>query len=254
VTRGTTNPNRLRRVDRWLVGTQAARLRRAEDPLVVDLGYGRTPITTREMHDRLREVRADVEVIGVEIDRDRVDAAAPYAQAHLSFRRGGFNLPLDGRRPAVVRAMNVLRQYDERAAYDAWETLRHQLGHHGIVVEGTCDEIGRRAVWVAIDETGPRTVTFAARPDDLVSPGELAERLPKVLIHRNVAGERVHDFLRAWDRSWSRHGSLSPRHRWAASIETLAGESAYSIGRNPVRWRLGELTVAWRDVAPLSLP
>ena len=38
ITRGTTNPNRMRRVDRWLNGPQARRLRMAEDPLVVDLG------------------------------------------------------------------------------------------------------------------------------------------------------------------------------------------------------------------------
>jgi hypothetical protein len=38
VTRGTTNPNRMRRLDRWLAGPQAWRLRAAADPLVVDIG------------------------------------------------------------------------------------------------------------------------------------------------------------------------------------------------------------------------
>ena len=38
VTRGTTGTNRLRRVDRWIA--QLPALRRAEAPLVVDLGYG----------------------------------------------------------------------------------------------------------------------------------------------------------------------------------------------------------------------
>jgi hypothetical protein len=47
VTRGTTNPNRMRRLDRWLTGTQAWRLRRAADPLVVDLGYGASPATAK---------------------------------------------------------------------------------------------------------------------------------------------------------------------------------------------------------------
>jgi hypothetical protein len=36
-TRGTTNANRLRRVDRWLLATQVPRLRDAARPLVVDL-------------------------------------------------------------------------------------------------------------------------------------------------------------------------------------------------------------------------
>ena len=49
ITRGTTNPNRMRRVDRWLVGPQSWRLRNAADPLVVDLGYGAKPATAVEL-------------------------------------------------------------------------------------------------------------------------------------------------------------------------------------------------------------
>lgn len=43
VTRGTTNPNRLRRMDRWIAATHGAALRRASDPVAVDLGYGAAP-------------------------------------------------------------------------------------------------------------------------------------------------------------------------------------------------------------------
>ena len=53
VTRGTTNPNRMRRLDRWLAGPQAWRLRAAADPLVVDLGYGASPATAVELFQRL---------------------------------------------------------------------------------------------------------------------------------------------------------------------------------------------------------
>ena len=75
-TRGTTNPNRLRRVDRWMVGTPLVvdALTTAADPLVVDLGYGATPVTTVEMAARLRAVRDDVRVLGLELDADRVAA------------------------------------------------------------------------------------------------------------------------------------------------------------------------------------
>jgi hypothetical protein len=248
-TRGTTHPNRLRRVDRWLVALHGARLRRAADPLVVDLGYGRHPVTTLELAERLAEARADVDVVGVEIVRERVEAALPYARDRLAFVRGGFNLPLNARRPVVVRAMNVLRQYDEPAAADAWALLRGQLDDDGVLVEGTCDELGRRAVWIALDRTGPRTVTFAARVADLDHPGDLAERLPKALIHRNVPGERVHAFLAAWDRAWLRAGDVPARQRWADAAAALLTEGR-RVARNPARWRLGELTVAWADVAP----
>jgi len=185
----------------------------------------------------------------VEIVRERVEAALPYARERLSFVRGGFNLPLDGRRPVVVRAMNVLRQYDETAAGEAWALLREQLDDDGVLVEGTCDEVGRRAVWVAVDRDGPRTVTFAARVDDLDRPGTLAERLPKALIHHNVPGERVHAFLVAWDRAWLRAGDVPARQRWADAAAALL-DGGWRVARNPARWRLGELTVAWRDVAP----
>jgi hypothetical protein len=249
-TRGTTHPNRLRRVDRWLVALHGTRLRRAADPLVVDLGYGRHPVTTVELADRLAAaVRPDVDVVGVEIVRERVAAALPYARPGLAFVRGGFNLPLDGRRPVVVRAMNVLRQYPVAEALAAWDLLRGQLDDDGVLVEGTCDEVGRRAVWVALDHSGPRTVTFAARTDALGRPSDLAERLPKALVERNVPGERVHAFLVAWDRAWARAGDVPGRQRWAASAATLLDEG-WRVARNPARWRLGELTVAWRDVAP----
>ncbi len=251
ITRGTTHPNRLRRVDRWLVATQLARLRRAAQPVVVDLGYGRHPVTTVELADRLAEAVAGVRVVGVEIDRARVEAAAAYARPGLRFARGGFNLPLadDERPPTVVRAMNVLRQYDEAAALDAWTVLQAQLGEDGLLVEGTCDELGRRSCWVSVDAAGPRTLTLSARVDDLGAPSELAERLPKALIHHHVPGQPVHDFFRDWDHAWASAPSPTPRQRWVAAASSLA-DSGWRIGRNPRRWALGELTVAWTAVAP----
>lgn len=100
VTRGTTNPNRLRRVDNWIVATCGDRLRAAADPLVVDLGYGATPVTAVELRARLATgVRADVRVVGLEIDPVRVAAAAPAADPPgLTFARGGFELA--GLRPS----------------------------------------------------------------------------------------------------------------------------------------------------------
>ncbi len=52
ITRGTTGTNRLRRVDRWIAAQPV--LRRATDPLVVDLGYGASATTTLELAERLR--------------------------------------------------------------------------------------------------------------------------------------------------------------------------------------------------------
>jgi hypothetical protein len=258
ITRGTTNPNRLRRIDRWLAGPGAAhRLRRADDPLVVDLGFGATPITTVELLTRLRAVRGDVEVVGIEIDPDRVEAAGGLERDGLSFAVGGFELPLPaGRRPVVVRALNVLRQYAEPEVDGAWRLMCDRLAPGGLLVEGTCDEIGRRSTWVALDDCGPRSLTVSTRLSGLGRPGELAERLPKALIHRNVPAEPVHHLLGSLDEAWARHAPLSGfgvRQRWLATVRTLH-EDGWPVLDGPSRWRLGELSVAWDAVAPASRP
>ncbi|OFE15870.1 methylase [Humibacillus sp. DSM 29435] len=253
ITRGTTGPNRLRRCDRWIAGPQGWRLRRSEaPPVVVDLGYGASPVTALELHTRLLRVRADVQVVGIEIDPVRVTAAKPLEREGLSFRRGGFEVPLEKeQRATVVRAFNVLRQYPEHEVDAAWSRVRERLTPDGLLVDGTCDEIGRRAAWVAVDRHGPVSLTLSLRLGGLERPSDVAERLPKSLIHRNVAGERVYDYLRDLDRTWARR---APASSWGARQRFLEVASELSerwpLLDGPSRWRLGELTVAWEAVEP----
>lgn len=259
VTRGTTNPNRLRRMDRWIAATHAGALRRSDDPVAVDLGYGAAPWTAVELLVRLRTVRPDAEVVGIEIDPARVEAARPYRRPGLDFAHGGFEVPLPAaggrtggeRRPDLIRAANVLRQYDEGQVPGVWERLCARLAPGGLLVEGTCDEIGRRHVWVALGPEGPRTVTFATRLGSLSCPSDLAERLPKALIHRNVPGEPVHAFLRDFDRAWAAaapFADLGARQRWIRSVRSIGGQWPLTDG--PRRWRQGEVTVRWDALAP----
>lgn len=253
ITRGTTNPNRLRRCDRWIAGPQGWRLRRSPTPpVVVDLGYGASPITAVELHERLVRVRPDVRVVGIEIDPARVAAGRALERPGLRFALGGFEVPLPGgERPTVVRAFNVLRQYAEAEVAGAWGLVRERLAPDGLLVDGTCDEIGRRAAWVAIDRDGPLSLTLSWRLGGLERPSDIAERLPKSLIHRNVPGEPVHAYLRDLDDAWARHASVSS---WGARQRFLA--VATDVSRDwplldgPARWRLGEVTVAWDAVAP----
>ncbi|MFF3116262.1 class I SAM-dependent methyltransferase [Kitasatospora sp. NPDC057904] len=254
VTRGTTNTNRLRRMDRWIAHALGRALRSADrPPVAVDLGYGAAPWTAVELAGRLRAVRPDVRVVGIEIEPERVAAALPYAAPPLlTFRRGGFEVPLDGGAPAqLIRAANVLRQYDESAVGAVWERLCARLAPDGLLVEGTCDEIGRRHVWVALGPEGPRTVTFAARLGGLERPSDLAERLPKALIHHNVPGRPVHRFLADFDRAWAAaapYGAFGARQRWVAACTALAGDWPLVDARG--RWRQGEVTVPWTALAP----
>ncbi|MFX4291607.1 class I SAM-dependent methyltransferase [Streptomyces bohaiensis] len=254
ITRGTTGVNRLRRMDRWIADAHGAALRgSATPPLAVDLGYGAAPWTAVELLGRLRTVREDAQVAGVEIDPVRVAAALPYQRDGLRFLRGGFEVPLPSGTPPplLIRAANVLRQYDEADVPAAWARLTGALAPGGLLVEGTCDEIGRRHVWVTLDREGPRTVTFAARLAGLATPSDLAERLPKALIHRNVPGEPVHALLRDLDRAWAAaapYGALSARQRWIATARAVAADWPLTDG--PRRWRQGEVTVRWDAVAP----
>ncbi|MGP2436688.1 class I SAM-dependent methyltransferase [Streptomyces sp. JW3] len=258
VTRGTTNPNRLRRMDRWIAATHGAELRRADDPLAVDLGYGAAPWTAVELLRGLRHAAPRARVVGVEIDPARVAAAAPYAREGLDFVHGGFEIPLP-RRPLLIRAANVLRQYDEAEVAAVWRRLCARLApatgdaRGGLLVEGTCDEIGRRHVWVALGPEGPRTVTFATRLAALDRPSDLAERLPKALIHRNVPGEPVHAFLRDFDRAWAAaapYASYGARQRWLRAVRDLTAD--WPVTDGPARWRQGEVTVRWGALAPGS--
>ncbi len=211
---------------------------------MIDLGYGATPVTAVELHARLRAVRPDLEVVGLEIDQVRVDAALPATTGGLSFRRGGFELA--GLTPLVVRALNVLRQYEEQAAAQAWTTMLAGLQPDGLLLEGTCDELGRRAAWVTLTKAGPATLTLAAHVQTLERPGELAERLPKALIHHNVPGTRVHALLKQLDEAWDRsspYTAFGNRQRWRAMCAALEWEQVGSR-------RDGEVTVPWASVAP----
>ena len=254
ITRGTTNPNRLRRVDRWIAGPQAWRLRQSPvPPVVVDLGYGASPVTAVELSDRLRRVRPDVEVVGIEIDPGRVAAGRALERPGLRFRLGGFEVPLEGgARPVIVRAFNVLRQYAEGEVAEAWAEVVGRLAPRGLLVDGTCDEHGRRSAWVAVEAAGPVSLSISLRLADLGRPSEVAERLPKALIHRNVPGEPVHAFLTALDRAWERaagHAAYGVRQRYLATVGGLR-DDGWPLLDGPARWRLGEVTVAWSAVEP----
>ena len=236
---------------RWLAGPQAWRLRNAEDPLVVDLGYGASPATAVELFERLSAVRSDVRVVGIEIEPERVRLAKALERPGLSFQLGGFELPVPGR-PALVRAFNVLRQYEEADVPAIWRLVQDRLAPGGLFIDGTCDEIGRRVTWVALDDVRPLSLGLSMRFGGFELPSEIAERLPKALIHRNVPGERIHTYLQALDKAWLEAAPLASfgnRQRWTAMCRLLR-VGGWPVQDGPSRWRLGELTVGWEAVAP----
>lgn len=205
------------------------------------------PVTTLELASRLRRVRPDLRVVGLEIDPARVVPG----RDGVEFARGGFELA--GLRPNLVRAFNVLRQYPESAVGAAWSTILSGLAPDGLLVDGTCDELGRRCAWVLLDRGGPLSLTLAWDPFDIEKPSDLAERLPKALIHRNIPGEPIHALLTAADRAWSHAAPLAvfgPRVRWRQASELLRQEG-FPVRVYRRRLRDCVLSVPWTAVAPL---
>lgn len=222
LTRGKTARNRLRRVDNFLALYDPGLLRAGgvyEGALFVDLGYGAEPITTLESAQRLRRINPALPVLGVEIDPQRVAAAQPYADELTQFRLGGFNLPLrmcsDGAPETVriIRAFNVLRQYEEGEVAGAWAAMTDSLLPGGLLIEGTSEPSGR--VWVAnllrrAEDSGRGGVSPPWRQEGLLfstnfrlgfDPGQFQAVLPKNLIHRMAPGEPIYALLEAWKRA-----------------------------------------------------
>lgn len=247
-TRGKTAAGRLRGVDAFVALYDPGLLTRRDGPwaaaLFVDLGFGEAPWTTLEAAARFRRLNPELPVLGVELDSERVARAQPFAGPRTCFRLGGFNLPLesgpDGRREAVrlVRACNVLRQYDEPAVAAAWDLLGRDLLPGGLLVEGTTTPSGD--MWVAalvrrlpaaadevrLDLEGLAFGLRAGRPFD---PAGFRAVLPKRYIHRMVPGEPVHGFFAAWRAAWQ--ASLpervwGPRRLFVATAERLVANGA----------------------------
>ena len=235
VTRGFTAPNRLRQVDTYVLVALAGHLRRA--PLFVDLGYGSEPITTLESFERFRGLNPAIAALGVEIDPARVAAAGPFRRDGLDFRLGGFNLPLrEGEHPMLVRAFNVLRQYDEADVRDALWSLAHVLPPGALLIEGTSDPFGRHVcfwVWERADELLPKHVrrgnlpwrrrwlVFGARLHPAFCPRDFQPYLPKELIHHAEPGGRIDAFFAAWEHGWDGSAGRALRERWSAAAQSL---------------------------------
>jgi hypothetical protein len=254
ITRGTTNPNRLRRIDRYL--SQLSYLRNVPNPLAVDLGYGKTPVTAVELLVRLAKVAPGIRVLGIEIDPARVSEAKALEHSHLAFEHGGFEVPIpkvfsDRVDVDLIRALNVLRQYSESEVLSAWGLMQSRLSNHGLIIEGTSDEIGRVASWITLDKLKPLTFTISLRLQGLDKPSKVAERLPKILIHKNIPGNNIHRYLQELDFAWDKaagFGAFGSAQRFVQTAKTLL-QAGWPIENSPKRWRLGELSVAYEAIS-----
>ena len=259
-TRGKTASNRLRRVDNFILLYEPSLLTRIDNrfshSMFVDLGYGFDARTTLESAERFRRVNPNLKILGVEIDKERVEAALPFADDKTFFRLGGFNLPLkEGEHVRLIRAFNVLRQYEEKDFAPAYERLAEYVLPGGLMIEGTSNPYG--SIWCAnvarqVEDSNP--VVDVRNPEKRIGelgirdwrlealvfstnfrlgfePEEFQTILPKNLIHRVVKGEPIFDFFEAWKKSaaeTSATRTYGDKQWFIATAERLA-ERGYEI-------------------------
>ena len=135
----------MRWVDNFILLYEPSLLRRSDGgfdgSLFVDLGYGFDAPTTLESAAPFRKANPDLPILGVEIARERVEAALPFSDEKTFFWPGGFNLPLEpGETVRLIRAFKVLRQYAEKDFAPAHEQLAECVLAGGMMIEDTSSE------------------------------------------------------------------------------------------------------------------
>jgi hypothetical protein len=256
-TRGKTALNRLRQVDVY-VALAWSHILSSGSPLIVDLGYGSQAWTALEMRERWLTVNPQLRLLGVEIDPERVAVAQPYVQPGvIDFRRGGFNLTdvLNGERSngaqvRLIRAYNVLRQYEENAVIDALDTMAQALEIGGLLIEGTSTPSGRIVAFDVYRKTAPDTLThqelvFGTNFREAIDPVQFQAILPKRLIH-HAQDEAPSAFFDAWRRSQAiarGAGLTDVRSQWLATAQILRERFGYAIDRRERLTRRGFLVM-----------
>jgi hypothetical protein len=240
-TRGKTASNRLRRVDNFVLLYEPSLLTRTdglfERALFVDLGYGFDARTTLESAARFRRINPQLPILGVEIEKERVEAALPFADERTFFRLGGFNLPLqEGEHVRLIRAFNVLRQYEERDFAPAYERLAQYVLPGGLMIEGTSNPFG--SVWAANVvrrlESGEWEVEALVFSTNFRLGFDLTDFqavLPKNLIHHVVSGEPMYDFFEAWRGAAAKTSAMKTYglRQWFMQSAEMLAQKGYKV-------------------------
>ena len=254
-TRGKTARNRLRRTDIFMLLTEGPLIRMQDEPgkpsFYVDLGYGFEPFTTLEAADRLRVQNPHLPVLGVEIDPERVAMGKPFEDEQTFFRLGGFNLPLQqGESVRLIRAFNVLRQYEEAEWAEPIQQLGRQLIPGGMLLEGTSNPTG--SVWTANVIRRSAAEPFEVKHEGFLfstnfhmgfEPDIFQPVLTKNYIHRMVPGEEIYEFMERWKaacRNQAPMRSFGLRSLFCAAARELC-DAGYRIDLRPQLLRRGFL-------------
>jgi len=157
------------------------------------------------MYNHWLPLNSNLRLLGVEIDPERVTNALPYQELGvIEFRLGGFNLVdvMGTDKARIIRAYNVLRQYDEPAVKNALQEMGAALEVGGLLIEGTSTPSGRI---VAFDiyrkaENGSlshQELVFGTNLKEIAAPTHFQTILPKRLFH-HMLDETPKMFFDSW--------------------------------------------------------
>lgn len=250
-TRGKTALNRLRQVDAYIALAHASSLI-GGSPLIVDVGYGAYPWTALEMFERWLPINPRLRLLGLEIDPERVAVAKPYVQpGRIDFQLGGFNVAhnLGGEKATVIRAYNVLRQYDESEVRDALHTMADSLAPNGLLIEGTSNPSGRFITFDVYQRENVgillhKALIFGWNFRGTFDVSDFKAILPKRLIH-HAYDPAPAAFFAAWDRALQIARGAGHRDRhilWQTAVSHLIG-LGYAINRQTRLIKRGYLTL-----------
>lgn len=208
-----------------MVRHEAARLVRSGPARLVDVGLGAQPWTTLEAAHALRALRPDLEVVGIDVDPERVETARSHAEPGVRFEVGGMG---HGGPARVVRAMNLLRQYRPEQVPAAHAALGEALEDGGLLLEGSTDKEGHvLCAHLLGKEPGGGLVseglllwTDFARG---FAPILFRDWLPRDLRKRVVPGTGVHATFQEWMEIWSGVRTGDPRQSFVRSAPLLEG-------------------------------
>ncbi len=155
-------------------------------------------------------------------------------------------MPLQsGESVKLMRAFNVLRQYEEKDFLPAYERLAEYVLPGGLMIEGTSNPFG--SIWAAnlvrrtLESGSSRAregmllglqsqwkfevLVFSTNFRMGFDVEEFQTILPKNYIHRVLKGERVYDFFESWKRASAEtsHAKTFGSRQWfTAACEKLA--------------------------------
>lgn len=216
-----TSAGRLRSVDAWLAHAERSLL---SGPLI-DFGFGLSPVTTQEW-----AATTDARVIG--IDRK------PHPQVDgVELHVGGAESCAAFAPITIVRAMNVLRGYQEQEVEHARVMLGAPLIEGGVLVEGSTDIEGHvMAAWILRKRAGALLRESLLMWTDFsrgFSPWLFRDVLPRD-VRRNVKpGSELFALFTEWE---ARCRGENPRERFESSIAPPLLSDAWERANGFVRW------------------